>query len=207
MIITAHTTPFRHWELSNLITADEAASVRDNLPAADWPGWIRYSSHWERNKRTTRDLSVMPWAIVSKLVSPEFVKQLGQLSGIPDLIPDPYWHGAGIHIIDPGGYLGCHIDYAKHPAAEFLERRLSLVLFCSWHDCGQLRMWNDDASESLVSYYPKAGNAVLFENSDVSFHSVEPVAERPRITIATYYCSPLRPGAVRKRALWVPERG
>jgi Rps23 Pro-64 3,4-dihydroxylase Tpa1-like proline 4-hydroxylase len=172
--------------------------------------WVRYSSAWEVNKRTCNDEATLPHGFrkaLAYLGSKAFVDVLRHHSGIADLIPAPYQHGGGVHIMDPGGRLDCHLDFARHPAAPFLERRLSLIVFCSTSSGGRLELWNDDARQVVADYCPLSGSAVLFENSDLSYHSVNQVTGAvPRVTLAAYYCSPIRSGVVRKRALWVPVR-
>lgn len=206
MDIVAHDQPFRHWVIDDIAAANDLCSVMSELPRPEWPGWVRYSSAWERDKRTTRDPSVMPWSLLGKLTSPQFVAGLSEMSGIAELIPDPFWHGSGLHVMDPGGHLGCHIDYARHPAAPWLERRLSLILFCN-HAGGELQLWNNAASEVAASYPPLPGRAVVFTNEDWSYHSVSANASGlQRVTLAAYYCSPIRPGVTRQRALWCPQR-
>lgn len=141
------------------------------------------------------------------LESIEFTRRMRDLSGIPDLIPAPFCHGGGLHVTENGGRLDPHIDFAVHPDAPYLERRLSLILFLNTHTTGALQLWNDDATKVVAEHFPMRNVAVLFENSDVSFHSVSPHASlTDRMTLAVYYCAPIRPGVTRKRALWAPIR-
>lgn len=152
----------------------------------------------------------MPDAIVraySWLQSLEFTQTIRDMAGIHDLIPVPFGHGGGIHVTDPGGYLGPHIDFAVCPPAPFLERRASLIVYLSAGDGGHLQLWNDDVSEVQSTIIPEFNRAVLFLNSDWSYHSVSPVqGMTSRASLAVYYCAPIRPGVTRKRALWVPDR-
>lgn len=199
--------PFRHWIATQLpaVLCPDASE----LPGDDWPHWVRYSSAWEVGKRTCNDEAALPASFrhsLAHLSSRAFVDWLRELSGIGDLIPAPYQHGGGLHVMDPGGKLDCHLDFARHPGAPFLERRLSLIVFVSALDGGKLQFWSDDAREVVWEYAPLPGTAILFENSDLSYHAVTQVRGRPRVTLAAYYCAPIRPGVVRKRALWVPVR-
>lgn len=201
--VTAHSWPFRYWTFASFDPLD----IIGGLPGDNAPDWVRYSSPWESHKRTCNRLDRLPWSVVQHVISVPFVERLRELTGIDDLIPDPFFHGAGLHVIDEGGQLGCHVDYAQHPKADYLERRLSLVMFASCWGGGDLCLWNDTATQIEARIEPTPGTAVAFENSDIAYHSVDTVVGKtPRVTVAMYYVAPRRPWARRKRALWVPQR-
>lgn len=208
MNLSERRLPFRHWLVTQL--PGTLCPNPADLPGEAWPHWVRYSSAWESGKRTCNDEAALPAGFrhaLAYLTSKTIVDVLRHHSGIEDLIPAPYQHGGGVHLMEPGGHLGCHVDFARHPGAPFLERRLSLIVFCSTSNSGRLELWNDDARQVVADYCPLSGSAVLFENSDLSYHSVQKLTgTAPRVTLAAYYCSPIRPGVVRKRALWVPVR-
>lgn len=211
MEVVSHTRPFPHWIIDGGFPENGIDAAMDALPDADWPGWCRYSSAWESGKRTARD--GLPGAItqlLGRLADRKFTMSLRELTGIADLIPAPFHHGGGLHVTDTGGRLDTHVDFAIHPEAAYLERRVSAILFLNTatvNGGGVLQLWNDDASAVLASISPIAGRVAIFENSDVSFHSVsEWRGVGPRVSLACYYCAPARPGVTRKRALWVPNR-
>lgn len=204
-----HTQPFRHWLVDHVLPETLATRIAGCIPSAEWTGWVRYSSVFESGKRTCRDFAQLPVPAMvglGHLSSVDFSQWLREITGIEGLIPSPFTHGGGLHITDPGGKLEPHIDFAKHPKASYLERRLSLILYLS-EDCGgSLQLWNEDASEVMAEYPPKFNSAVLFENSDWSFHSVSEVVNKPRVSLASYYCAPIRAGVNRLRALFAPRR-
>ena len=47
--------------------------------------------------------------------SPIFLQFLKDLTGIPNLIPDPHLWGGGCHKIENGGRLNLHVDYNINP--------------------------------------------------------------------------------------------
>ncbi len=212
---TAYTRPFRHWLLEDLVVPSLAERAAASIPPRQWPGWVHYDNDCEKGKRTTRDLSGLGdcWQdLFGLLASEAMVGTLEDLTGIAGLRADPKLHGAGLHVTDPGGWLQPHLDYAAHPLYH-LERRLSLIVFLnriwdrSWG--GAVELYPPEVVSPSVRQYPLFRGALLFENSDVSYHGtqrVSPEAAEPRATAAFYYLAPPRPGCVRRRALFVPRR-
>lgn len=200
--------PFPHWVVDDFFDASAVQAALEVVPPGDWPGWVRYSSAWESNKRTARAGLPGPILQLAALVtSLPFTKQLREWTGIADLIPTPFMHGGGMHVTDYGGRLDPHLDFAVHPDAPFLERRVSTILFLNDGPGGVLQLWDDDVTKVVAEIEPKAGRLAVFQNSDLSYHGVtEWLGSTPRVTIATYFCGPLRCGVVRRRALWCPVR-
>lgn len=200
--------PFPYWVIDGHFGRDVTDAAFRAVPPIDWPGWVRYSSAWESKKRTSRDGLPGPiLSLAAMLAGLPFTNQLREWTGIHDLIPTPFTHGGGIHCTDFGGRLDPHLDFAVHPDAPFLERRVSTILFLNDGIGGKLQLWNDSVSQVIAEIEPEPGRLAIFLNSDVSYHSVtEWHGESPRLTLATYYCSPIRSGTVRKRALWCPVR-
>lgn len=202
------------WAIDDVTSPALLDAVASGIPGADWPHWVRYNNDIER-KRTTRDvwrLNDAACRLFAWLASAEWVQRLEQLSGISGLFPDPTLHGGGLHVSGNGGYLGRHLDYALHPRIG-LERRVNVVLFLTpqWREewGGALQFWDDSAENVLASYLPRFGRAVIWENSDIAYHSAARVTCPPsieRVTAAAYYLTRPREGVTRKRALFVPDR-
>lgn len=212
MNVAAFETPFRYWIIDGLVEPDMVRAAHDCLPRPEWAGWVRYRNDVEA-KRTSRELGLLGdpvQRLMSALTSAGALVRLSYLTCV-FVERDPTWHGAGIHISDPGDYLNCHLDYAAHPTLP-LERRLSLVLFLNpqwWEEWGgALELYQDDAHSVAKRIFPACNRAVLFENSDLSYHGTQMVAADapPRITAAVYFLAPPRPGCVRRRALFAPRR-
>ena len=213
MICHSYNMAVKHWCLED--TLPPWVMTRDScvVPPDDWPHWVRYSSPFESGKRTCRDFGLLPpWILmaVEHATSRGFTMDIRKITGLPDLIPAPFAHGGGLHMMEPGGHLDPHIDYAIHPDAPYLERRASLIVFaCDFDpaDGGQLQFWNDDATKTIIEHTPRFNKGIIFLNSDTSFHSVSKITgPHNRVSLAVYYCSPVRPGTTRKRALWAPLR-
>ena len=74
-----------------------------------------------------------------------FIQFLEEMTGIKGLIPDPYYHGAGIHKTLNGGYLNIHADFNLHKHM-YLERRLNVLIYLNppWKEewGGSFEVWD-----------------------------------------------------------------
>lgn len=214
MTITGSQEPFQHWILQDLFPAEDVAGVyQEAVGLPDGDHWARYTNDCEAGKRACRSLSKLGAAtnrLFDWLLSPRFVKMVEEWTGVGSLQADPTLHGAGIHVTDPGGWLNTHLDYELHPTLG-LERRVNLVLFLNpeWReDWGGAFLLCDPTGSVQKKVLPNAGRALLWESSNLTYHGVEKTAPDapPRVTVACYYLAPPRPGASRKRALFIPHR-
>lgn len=147
------------------------------------------------------------------LQSQRFVNQLIEWFNITPLQSDPLLHGGGIHRSGPGGALSIHLDYARHPLLPHLERRINVIVYLvpRWEEewGGATVFTKPDGATVLNRVYPKPGRLLAFITDDLSYHGVEPVTcpeGIERVTLATYYLSPIREGVTRERALFIPNR-
>lgn len=132
------------------------------------------------------------------------------MAGI-ELRPDTSAWGGGAHIMQGGGWLQIHLDWAIRPPDTFLERRMTLVGFLhpEWKPewGGRFILANPDGS-AHTRIDPLPGRLIAFENSDLSYHGVEQLAEDapPRVSFMATLLGPARPRASRRRALFIPNR-
>ena len=215
---TAHADPWPHWTRDRLadpcrcrLAAGAAlADLYDRRADSDW---VSYANELER-KHASRRAAVLPAVapLYDQLTDPTFVAVLADLTGVPDLYPDPTLHGGGVHVVPPGGLLAPHLDYARHPHLTDAERRVNLILFLTDADPadgGAFELYADDGATCVSRVTPAAGRAVVWRPGEVEYHGTQRVSADapPRVGLAVYYLSPARPTAVRKRALFVPQRG
>jgi 2OG-Fe(II) oxygenase superfamily len=210
MMMEIFEEPFMHWLLCDL-----GKPLPDNLTIPsiyDWC-WTRYENDCECHKRTFDAKENMSdgWRVLFSDLARRVAVSLQTITGIRPLIADLY--GAGIQVIDPGGWLQPHLDYNIHPDQPHMERRVNLVLFLNhgWKpEWGGAFELYDDAGRNLVKrIYPEYGQAVVWLGGDTTFHGTQQTTPDapPRVTAACYYLSPARPNAtIRKRALFVPRR-
>ena len=139
--------------------------------------------------------------LINFLNSYEFLNFLQTLTGIKEtLIPDPYFHGGGLHEIKRGGFLKIHSDFNYHPSLK-LDRRLNLLIYLNknWKSeyGGDLELWNKDMSKCEQKISPVFNSMVVFKTDDYSYHGhPDPIACPENVTrksIALYYYSNGRP--------------
>lgn len=158
-----------------------------------------YDNDLERGKRTTRNFPHPFFADDSARWS--------GITGIEGLEHDPTFHGGGLQVVDPGGYLGVHLDYRHHPVVPARVRAVSVVAFCNreWlEEWGGALTLNRPDGSAWKRIYPAPGLCVAFPCDDMAYHGVERVTGPvPRITLAKSFLLP----AGRSRAVFLPNRG
>jgi len=124
------------------------------------------------------------------LRSPDWVRALEKLTGIPNLIPDLHgFAGSGVHMTGDGGFLGLHADYNyKNGLAgptmgnddvivpgTAMVRRVNTLFYLNdeWPDDfgGHLEFWDRGmrGCQRRISPTP-LGRYVVFTSNDFSYH-------------------------------------
>jgi hypothetical protein len=188
--------PFPHVVLDDFLppaTADALASEIDD-PRLDW----QPLHHVNERKLVYGDLARMgpdAAAAVRALQSPPLLRALECLTGETGLLGDPDLDGAGLHRMEPGGYLNVHADALAHGKRRTWSRQINLILFLNrdWQESyrGSLELWSADVQRCARRIAPLFNRAVLFRATPTSFHGVpEAVAcppGRARKSLALYY--------------------
>ena len=100
------------------------------FPKRDGRDWITWDTTNEL-KQTSRGiggLSPFTQLFFMQLCSEPFLEHIRYITGLPDLVLDPLFHGGGLHESVRGGWLNIHADWTKHPALP-LTRRLNLIIY------------------------------------------------------------------------------
>jgi hypothetical protein len=110
-----------------------------------------------------------------------FQKIMGAITGIPKLLYDPEYHGAGTHENFTGQGMDAHIDFNLHRTTGY-HRRLNAIIYLneewqeSWGGCLELHTdpWNfeDDPTKKFL---PLKNHCLLFETNEYSWHGFEPI--------------------------------
>jgi hypothetical protein len=198
--------PFRHCVIDGFAPRELCRAASLQWPPARWEHWMRYDGR-EGMKFASRDAGHLPPAC-AELVRLMLSLRLSLVLGIDDTFPDFSLHGAGMHMIPPGGRLPLHLDGDHHPVMGW-GRAASCVLWIDdWRPewGGQLRFWGPDASEPTVSIDPQPGRLAIFECGDSSWHDVAKVAAAatyPRRSLAAFYWTETAAMTRRPRAEFV----
>jgi len=134
------------------------------------------------------------------LNSQPFLEFLTELTGIDNLIPDPFYDGGGMHQIQPGGMLKLHADFNKHPRTK-LDRRLNVLIYLNedWKEeyGGQFELWDLEMKECRTSILPIFNRMAMFSTTSTSWHGNPNVVKCPegrsRKSLALYYYTNGRP--------------
>ncbi len=168
--------PCHHICLADFLEKDVALATASRFPRPSEPAWVSIKSQ-NQDQRWLSNRHLLPPRIrelADELNSPDFVAWLGDLTGIPGLVPDPELADAGLRQAGQDGYHNLHIDSAWHALRTNWRRRINLVLYLTpnWNDKwgGRLEFWDADI-RSCVAHYPSLFNhAVIFNADDGSLH-------------------------------------
>ncbi len=198
----ARAQPYPHAVIDGLFDDGVVDALSAEFPA---PGDARWNAHRHANsdKLASADESLFGTVtrqLLLELNSARFVGFLQTVCGIEGLIPDPWLCGAGLHQVEPGGFLEIHADFNRHPVWN-LDRRLNVLLYLNrdWRDeyGGELELWDDTMRRCVQRYAPVANRLIVFSATDRSYHGhPHPLAAPPgrtRKSVAAYYYSNGRP--------------
>jgi len=121
--------PYPHIVLDNFFDPALLDLILEEFPKPDQIKWQQFDNEREIKLASAAEASFGPVTrlLLYHLNSITFLEFLSEVTGIPNLIPDPTFNGGGLHQIVPGGKLGIHADYNKHGDYQ-LDRRLNLLL-------------------------------------------------------------------------------
>jgi hypothetical protein len=187
--------PFKHVVIDQLFSDILLERLLCEMPAIDEDHWVCHDDDHlvKYNLRSAVLLGKNGEELTAFLHSAVFLYFLSELTGIRELLPDPYLQGAGFHVMPNGGKFDVHVD--RNTAYDTgLIRRLALIIYLNkdWRQeyGGQLELWNSDASRREVSILPSFNRTVLFELTEESFHRVSEVTApmgRSRNSFAVYF--------------------
>jgi hypothetical protein len=188
--------PYPHLVMDGLFPSEMLDRLIGELPSMNDDNWVHEDDERikQYNLRSAVELGDVGFQLTALLHSATFLYLLSEITGIWDLLPDPYLQGGGYHVIPSGGKFDVHAD-RNTAYSTGLTRRLSLLIYLNkdWkHEYGgQLELWNSDATKQEVVIEPLFNRTTIFEITDVNFHGVpKPIAApngRTRNCFVTYY--------------------
>jgi hypothetical protein len=188
--------PYPHLVVDNLFSEDLLNRVVLEIPPPGHSNWVRHDDEHIRqfNLRSALALGDAGSQLVAFLHSAKFLYFLSEVTGIWELLPDPYLQGGGYHLIPRGGKFDVHVD--RNVAYSIgLVRRLSVLIYLNkgWkHEYGgQLELWSRDGSQREASIEPIFNRTTIFEITDENYHGVPSAVRCPkrrsRNCFAVYY--------------------
>jgi Rps23 Pro-64 3,4-dihydroxylase Tpa1-like proline 4-hydroxylase len=175
-------------KLLDQLVAERPSKTNDHWVHEDDENIERY------NLRSAVDLGETAYQLAAFLHSAGFLYFLSELTGIWQLLPDPYLQGGGYHMIPRGGKFEVHSD--RNTAYETgLTRRLALIIYLNrdWkHEYGgQFELWNSDGTRQEAVVEPSFNRTVIFEVAEKNFHGVPQMVACPngrsRDSFLVYY--------------------
>ena len=190
----ASATPFPHLVIDGLFSEDCLRPVVDDFENAPAESWRHIDSGLQKKRATLPDVSLPPSVqqYFNTLNSGPFIRFLGDVTGIPNLIPDPALHGGGMHEVGDGGAFEIHIDFEQHPRT-FLNNRLVVITYLNddWFaaDGGSLELWHMNPPRCATSITPIFGRTVILAQSPIAAHGhPHPIrAGRKRRSVTAYF--------------------
>lgn len=191
----ASVNPFPHAVFHNAFDEAFLSIVESEFPDLDKLADRKFDNRYEKKLVTHGESKLSPSArnLVRQLNSEPFLLWLSELTGIKNLIPDPYLIGGGYHEIKQGGKLGVHVDFNKH-SMWGADRRINVLIYLNkdWQPeyGGGIKLYDTDKVER-VCVQPEFNTMVVFSTTETSWHGhPEPLTcppGRSRKSIALYY--------------------
>ena len=170
--------PFPHVVVDGLFSPailDDVLSEMADMKERQWMTVETQSKERIRRMRSGVELGGAGEKLVALVHSAAFLYLLSEITGVWQLLPDPYLQGAGYAAMQRGDFFGVHSD--RNVAYETgLSRRLAMIVFLnkSWDPKfnGNLELWNPEGTRCEVAIEPEFNRTVIFEVAFPNYHGV-----------------------------------
>jgi hypothetical protein len=189
--------PFPHVVMDGLFSSELLDPLLAEMNAMRPEQWMvveKESAERFLRMRSVAELGENGIKVLALAHSPAFLYLLSEITGVWQLLPDPYLQGAGYASMRHGDFFNLHSD--RSVAYETgLTRRLAMIVFLnkSWKReyNGQLELWNAEATKCEVTIEPVFNRTIVFEVANPNFHGVpSPIAcplDQSRQSFMIYY--------------------
>jgi Rps23 Pro-64 3,4-dihydroxylase Tpa1-like proline 4-hydroxylase len=189
--------PFPHIVIDDLFPPQLLDALLPEIAAMDRAQWKNVEQDTRERTARMRSAAEMGAAgteLLSIVHSAGFLHLLSEITGVWQLLPDPYLQGAGFAAMRRGDYFNVHAD--RNVAYETgLHRRLAMIIFLNknWRPeyHGQLELWNSAATSCEARVDPLFNRTILFEVAYPNYHGVpvplECPIDRSRQSFILYY--------------------
>jgi len=183
-----------HCGIDHVLPDDMVNILVNNWPMNSSDVWWKNTNSHVKNLQQIWDITkvdIKVRGIIATLQSGRFTRFISELTGIPYLVPDPYYHGGGLNMFTKGGYLQPHVDFNFNKNMQ-MYRRVNLILYLNeeWKPewGGNLCFWDRDTLEkSPVSYPPIINTAAVFIVDDTCVHGFEEPVGSDRKCLNLYW--------------------
>lgn len=199
--------PYPHAVIDNFLPEAMAWELYHRFPKPEEPFWFdpkKHDNQYQQGKlgigNASRLAGMDPYILHALWAfnAYDFLMFLEKLTGIEGLLPDPHYHGGGLHQSLPGGKLKIHADF-NFLAELKLYRKMNVLLYLNpdWKDeyGGHLEMWDREMKQCVRKVAPVFNRCVIFNTTKISYHGhPDPLACPPgmsRKSLAFYYYTPL----------------
>jgi hypothetical protein len=189
--------PFPHIVIDNILPDGLVRKILENFPAkpiaSDVNFEIGYGGQFKRQVMP-EDCNPFSRELFHFFNSMPVLQFLEGLTGVPKLLPDPYYEGGGFHETSRGGLLGIHADFRINERLN-LQRRMNLLIYLNetWDDSwkGQLELWDREMKQCVTRVSPILNRCVVFNTDATSWHGHPDALQVPdgvkRRSMALYY--------------------
>jgi Rps23 Pro-64 3,4-dihydroxylase Tpa1-like proline 4-hydroxylase len=194
--------PFPNIYFDDFMDPEPLNKVLEDFPNPEKKIWREYENYFEGKLEAQGEekLSDFTSLLLYQFNSAPFLHFLETLTGIKNLIPDPYFVGGGLHQMKRGGKLGVHADFNQHGKLP-LHRRINAIVYLNknWEEeyKGHLELWDTGMTKCYEKIAPIFNRLLVFDVTDFNYHGVPDPLECPedmtRKSIALFYFTVDRP--------------
>jgi hypothetical protein len=189
--------PFRHVVLDDIFSTtllDDLIAEMASMSKDRWMVVQQAGLEKILRMRSGTELGPAGSRLAALLHSPAFLYLLSEITGVWQLLPDPYLQGAGYASMRPGDFFNIHSDRSVAYDTG-LTRRMAMIIFLNkaWKAeyNGQLELWDAEGKQREVSIDPVYNRTIIFEVAFPNYHGVPaPLAcppDRQRQSFITYF--------------------
>lgn len=187
--ITKIINPYTVWVIDDFLKKEVIEKISNNWLDPDNSAWNTAHTSvsgkknlLEQGMRGISKLELMPKAIAevsAHLHSQDFTDQIGKILEIENLIADKAMRWSGMRTMLPGSFQLIHSDARLQPETG-LRKEITVLFYTQPNynaekDTGHLEIWDDNMKECIHKIAPKYNTAIVFLNSDTSYHGVPDV--------------------------------
>jgi Rps23 Pro-64 3,4-dihydroxylase Tpa1-like proline 4-hydroxylase len=168
-------TPFPHIAIDDFLPIDVARHLASAFPGPDDMEWIVRDNENNRRRYQHDETKVPPTlrAMLREMNSRQFVLFIEEITGIENLMPDPFFIGGGVHMSGTGDFLNVHADFNWHHKLQAYRRTNALLYLTEdwqpeWQ--GAIEFWDEEMTQPVDSALPLFNRLVIFTTGENSNH-------------------------------------